>query len=407
MNEIFTAVCTFVFVQLVLVFLILLAKRTLRPGGDVSILINGERSLMVPSGNKLLTTLGDQSIYISSACGGGGSCGQCRVKVDRGGGSILPTERTHITNREARQGMRLACQVQIKDNMEITVPPEMLETRKWECTVESNQNIATFIKEVVLRLPPDDAMNFKPGSYIQIEIPPYALSFASFDIGERFMADWSKFQLFQYKSNVRYPVTRAYSMANHPGEKGILKLNVKIACPPGGCVEPPPPGKASSYIFNLKFGDKVTISGPFGDFHIQDGDEEMVYVGAGAGMAPLRSHIFELLRGRDSNRKISFWYGSRTLLEVPYLDDFKQLDDEFANFSFHLCLSRPNEEDNWTGPTGHIHTILYEQYLKDHETPEDIQYYACGPPPMISSLVEMLTELGVEPENIFKDEFGG
>jgi Na+-transporting NADH:ubiquinone oxidoreductase subunit F len=407
MNEIITAIICFLAIQFILVSLIVLAKKTLRPGGEVAIMINNEKELKAEPGGKLLTTLADQGIFISSACGGGGSCGQCRVGVNKGGGSILPTEQSYINKKEAKHGLRLACQVQVKHDLEITVPKEMLETKKWQCTVASNQNIATFIKELVLKLPEGEEVDFKPGGYIQIEVPPHALSFATFDIGKRFMADWSKFRLFQYKSNVHIPVTRAYSMANYPGEKGVLKLNVKIACPPEGCEFPLPPGKASSFIFNLKPGEEVTISGPYGDFFIQEGDQEMIYVGAGAGMAPLRSQIFELFKGRNTKRKVSYWYGSRTLLEVPYLKDFTELAEEFPNFSFHLCLSRPREEDNWTGHVGHIHKVLFENYLKDHEAPEDIQYYTCGPPMMTSSLIAMLTELGVEPENIFMDDFGG
>lgn len=407
MHEILTAIICFLAIQLLLVSLIMLAKKTLRPGGEVAILINGEKKLKVESGGKLLTTLADQSIFISSACGGGGSCGQCRIAINKGGGSILPTERTYINKREANNGLRLACQVQVKRDLEIIVPQEMLESKKWQCTVESNQNIATFIKELVLKLPAGEEVGFKPGGYIQIEIPPHALSFSTFDIDKKFMADWSKFRMFQFKSNVHIPVTRAYSMANYPGEKGVLKLNVKIACPPEGCKFPLPPGKASSFIFNLKQGDQVTISGPYGDFFIKEGEEEMIYVGAGAGMAPLRSQIFELFKGRNSKRKVSYWYGSRSLLEVPYLKDFTELAEEFPNFSFHLCLSRPREEDNWNGHVGHTHKILYDNYLKDHEAPEDVHYYTCGPPVMTRSLIAMLTELGVEPENISMDNFGG
>lgn len=406
MNEIITAILCFLGIQLILVTLIVLAKKTLLPSGDISIRINNDKELTVAPGGKLLTTLTDQSIFISSACGGGGSCGQCRVGVQSGGGSILPTERSHINNRQAKNGQRLACQVQVKRDMEITIPQEMLETRKWHCTVESNLNIATFIKELVLRLPPGEEVDFKPGGYIQIEIPPHALSYSTFDISQRFMADWRKFRLFQYKSSVHIPVTRAYSMANYPGEKGVLKLNVKIACPPGGC-EILPPGKASSYIFNLKPGDEVTISGPFGDFLIHDGPQEMIYVGAGAGMAPLRSQIFELFKGRRTERKVSFWYGARSLDEACYTEDFEALGKEFANFSFHLVLSRPRQEDHWTGHIGHVHNVLHDNYLKDHPAPEDVHYYCCGPPNMTQSLLAMLTSLGVEDENIFRDDFGG
>ncbi|MDF1614171.1 NADH:ubiquinone reductase (Na(+)-transporting) subunit F [Desulfurivibrio dismutans] len=409
MQEIVIAIVAYLVIQTFLVVLIIAAKRKLLPGGDLSILINGEKKLTVEPGGKLLTALADQGIFISSACGGGGSCGQCRATVKSGGGAILPTERSHINRREARDGVRLACQVPMKRDMEIELPPEMLETKKWRCVVESNHHIATFIKELVLKLPPDEEVNFKPGGYIQIEIPPYVLSFADFDVAEKFQGDWTRFKLFQYMSKVHQPVTRAYSMANYPGEKGLLKLNVRLATPPldEEEINPTPPGKASSYIFNLKPGDEVTISGPYGDFFIREGDSEMVYVGAGAGMAPLRSHIFELLKGRQSKRKISFWYGGRSLREVFYLDDFVDLAREFPNFSFHLSLSRPRPEDNWTGHVGYIHKVLYENYLKDHEAPEDVQYYACGPPGMTASLIEMLQELGVERDHIFFDDFGG
>ncbi|MDH4317868.1 MAG: NADH:ubiquinone reductase (Na(+)-transporting) subunit F [Desulfobulbaceae bacterium] len=406
MTEILTAIICFLAIQFILVACIVLAKRTLMPGGELTIMINGKKELKTKPGGKLLTTLADQGIFISSACGGGGSCGQCRVSVDKGGGSILPTERSHINNRDAKQGIRLACQVQVKHDMEISLPPEMLETKKWHCVVESNQNIATYIKELVLNLPPGENVDFKPGGYIQIEIPPHVLSYSTFDIGEKFLADWTKFRMFQFKSKVNYPVTRAYSMANYPGEKGVLKLNVKIASPPGG-EEHVPPGKASSFIFNLKHGDEVTISGPYGDFLIREGDREMVYVGAGAGMAPLRSQIFELFRGRKTKRLVSFWYGARCLQEAFYIRDFEELAEQFPNFSFHLSLSRPREEDEWTGNVGHIHKILYQNYLKDHPAPEDIHYYTCGPPMMTKSLIDMLLELGVERESIFKDDFGG
>ncbi|MDZ7641583.1 MAG: NADH:ubiquinone reductase (Na(+)-transporting) subunit F [Desulfurivibrio sp.] len=409
MVEILAAIVAFLAIQLALAGLIVLARRKLLPAGDINITVNNDRELTARPGGKLLTALAEHEIYIPSACGGGGSCGQCRVTVNSGGGAILPTEKSHINKGEARAGVRLSCQVPVKRDLAITVPREMLETRKWRCVVASNHHIATFIKELVLRLPEGEEIEFQPGGYIQIEIPPHVLDFSDFDLNEKFLADWSKFRLFQYKSKVHQPVTRAYSMANYPGEKGILKLNVRLATPELSEeeVSSTPPGKASSYIFNLKAGDEVTISGPYGDFFIREGEQEMVYVGAGAGMAPLRSHIFELLKGRGSRRPISFWYGGRSLREVFYLDELRALEQEFANFSFHLTLSRPRPEDNWNGHVGHVHKVLYENYLKDHEAPEDIHYYACGPPPMIASLIAMLTELGVERENIFFDDFGG
>lgn len=394
-------------IQLILVSLIVIAKKTLLPEGDIVILLNGEKKLKAPVGGKLLTTLSDKGIYLSSACGGGGSCGQCRVIVKKGGGEIFPTERSHINNQQAHEGYRLACQVPVKQDIEIQVPKEMLQTGKWQCTVISNQNVATFIKELVLELPPNESVNFQPGGYIQIEIPPHYVDYANFDIDERFLADWTKFKMFQYKSHVHTPVTRAYSMANYPGEKGIIMLNVRIASPPPRGPATIPPGQASSYIFNLKPGDEVTISGPFGEFMIEEGDSEMVYIGGGAGMAPLRSHIFELFRARNTQRKVSFWYGGRSKQEVFYDDEFQKLADEFPNFSFTIALSDPLPNEKWEGATGFIHQVLFDQYLSKHPSPEDIHYYMCGPPMMTKAVISMLDELGVEPENIHYDDFGG
>jgi len=406
MNEIIYGVSIFLAIQFVLVFLIVMTKKALLPGGDLTILVNDDKELKTNPGGKLLTALADQGIYLSSACGGGGSCAQCRCIVEEGGGSILPTEESAITRREAREGYRLACQVPVKRDMKIEVPPEMLETKKWECVVESNENVATFIKELVLRLPEGDDVNFKAGGYIQIEVPPHELDYQSFDIDNRFLADWRKFKMFQYKSHVYIPVTRAYSMANYPEESGIIKLNVRIASPPPG--EPAaPPGQASSYIFNLKAGDEVTISGPYGEFLIEDGDSEMLYIGGGAGMAPLRSHIFDLFKRTKTDREVSFWYGGRSMKEVFYQEEFETLAEEHDNFTFHLALSAPLPEDNWEGYTGFIHLVLYDNYLKDHPAPEDIDYYICGPPMMLQSVLEMLDNLGVEPENIHFDDFGG
>ncbi len=406
MNEIIYGVSIFLAIQFVLVFLIVVTKKSLLPDGDLSIVVNDEKDLSIKPGGKLLTALADQGIYLSSACGGGGSCAQCRCIVTEGGGAILPTEESAITRREARQGYRLACQVPVKRDMKIEVPPEMLETRKWQCVVESNENVATFIKELVLNLPEGESVDFKAGGYIQIEVPPHELDYQSFEIDNRFLADWRKFKMFQYKSHVYIPVTRAYSMANYPDEEGIIKLNVRIASPPPG--QPAaPPGQASSYIFNLKKGDEVTISGPYGDFLIQENNSEMVYIGGGAGMAPLRSHIFDLFKRMKTGRKVSFWYGGRSMKEVFYQEEFEKLARDHDNFSFHLALSEPLPEDNWEGNTGFIHLVLYDNYLKDHPAPEDIEYYICGPPMMNKSVLEMLDNLGVEPENIHFDDFGG
>jgi len=408
MNEIFTAICCYMIIQFVLVSIIVIAKKTLLPGGDIKISINGDcKEVVSDPGGKLLTSLADKGVILSSACGGGGSCGQCRVTVEEGGGEILPTERSHITNRESKTGLRLACQVVLKHDIKIKVPPEMLETKKWRCIVQSNNNVATFIKELVLKLPEGEEVNFKSGGYIQIEIPPHALSYANFDIDERFLADWTKFKMFQYKSHVHTPVTRAYSMANYPGEKGIIKLNVRIASPPPRGPIDIPPGKASSYIFNLKPDDEVTISGPFGSFFIEGGDSEMIYIGGGAGMAPLRSHIFDLFKGSNTKRKVSYWYGGRSTQEVFYDDEFEELAKEYDNFSFHVALSDPLPDENWNGYTGFIHQVLYDNYLNSHSAPEDIHYFMCGPPMMTTAVINMLEELGVERDNIHYDDFGG
>ncbi len=406
MNEIVLGVSIFLSIQFVLVALIVSTKKALLPDGDLTIEINDNKELVTKPGGKLLTALADQGIFLSSACGGGGSCAQCRCIVTEGGGSILPTEESSITRREAKQGYRLACQVPVKRNLKIEVPPEMLETRKWQCTVASNENVATFIKELVLKLPEGENVDFKAGGYIQIEVPPHELDYQSFDIDGRFLADWRKFKMFQFKSHVYIPVTRAYSMANYPEERGIIKLNVRIASPPPG--QPAaPPGQASSYIFNLKPGDEVTISGPFGDFLIEEGSEEMVYIGGGAGMAPLRSHIFDLFKSSKTQRTVSYWYGGRSMKEVFYQEEFEQLAREHDNFTFHLALSEPQPEDNWGGYTGFIHQVLYDEYLKNHPAPEDVHYYVCGPPMMLKSVQEMLDNLGVERENIHFDDFGG
>ena len=407
MHEIVAAVLCFLAIQFVLVTLIVTAKRLLLPAGKVTILVNEEKELTVPPGGKLLTALAEQNIFLSSACGGGGSCGQCRCLVEEGGGAILPTELSSIKPAEARRGMRLSCQVPVKRDLKIRIPPEMLETRKWVCRVRSNRNVATFIKELVLELPPGEEVNFQPGGFIQIEVPPHALEYKSFDIDEKFLGDWTKFKMFQYQSRVHQPVSRAYSMANYPAEQGLIKLNVRIASPPPRGPLSTPPGQASSYIFNLKEGDEVTIAGPFGDFFIEDSDSEMIYVGGGAGMAPLRSHIMELFKTRRTSRKVSFWYGSRSLREVFYAEEFEALAREHDNFTFHLALSEPQPEDNWQGLTGFIHQVLFDNYLKDHPSPEDIDYYLCGPPVMTQAMLTMLDDLGVEEANIHFDDFGG
>lgn len=406
MTEVFLGVVFFTVVIVVLVAMILIAKQFLVPSGNVKILVNNQKTLEVPTGGKLMGVLADAGIYVSSACGGGGTCAQCKVKVHSGGGEILATETGHIKKREAREGCRLSCQVAVKQDMEVEVPEEAFETKKWLCTVRSNHNVATFIKELVLELPAGEEVGFKAGGYIQIEVPPHELDYKEFDIEEKFRGDWDKFDVWQYKSKVEEPVIRAYSMANYPGEEGIIMLNVRVASPPPRLPDVPP-GKVSSYIFNLKPGDKVTISGPYGEFFIKDTDTEMIYIGGGAGMAPLRSHIFELFKRVKTGRKVSYWYGGRSLKELFYVDQFRKIEEDFPNFKFHIALSEPLPEDNWDGYVGFIHQVLMENYLGNHPAPEDVEYYICGPPMMNQAVFKMLDDLGVEPENIAYDDFGG
>jgi Na+-transporting NADH:ubiquinone oxidoreductase subunit F len=404
---IIAGVVMFTLVVLALVAIIMVARKQLVPSGNVKIVVNEQKTLSVPAGGKLLNALANEGIFVSSACGGGGTCAQCRVKVLQGGGDILPTERTHISKGEAREGCRLSCQVAVKQDMTIEVPDEAFETKKWECEVISNHNVATFIKEFKLKLPEGEDVAFKAGGYIQIDIPPHEVAYKDFKIEERFHPDWDKYNVWRYVSKVKEPVVRAYSMANYPGEKGIIMLNVRIASPPPRAPEDTPPGKASSYIFSKKPGDKVTISGPYGEFFIKDTDAEMVYIGGGAGMAPLRSHIFELFKGQKTNRKVSYWYGGRSSRELFYVDEFRKIEEEFPNFKFNIALSEPLPEDNWTGYTGFIHQVLLENYLSKHPAPEDIEYYICGPPMMNAAVFKMLDDLGVEKENIAYDDFGG
>ncbi len=406
MLAISVAVAMFTAVILVLVTIILLARSHLVPSGNVDIGINDERTVSTPVGGKLLTALADAKIFIPSACGGGGSCGQCRVKVFEGGGEILPTETSSITKREAAEGERLSCQVAVKQNMKIEVPREVFGVKKWQCKVRSNNNVATFIKELVLELPAGEDLQFRAGGYIQIECPPHHVKYTEFDIEEQFRDDWDRYHFWRYESTVGEPVSRAYSMANYPGEKGIVMLNVRIATPPASAPEAPP-GKMSSFLFNLKTGDEATVSGPFGEFFAKDSDAEMVFIGGGAGMAPMRAHIFDQLKRLNSSRKISFWYGARSLRETFYVDDFDGLAKAHENFSWQIALSDPQPEDNWTGPTGFIHEVVYEHHLKDHPAPEDCEYYMCGPPMMTSSVIKMLHNLGVEDDNILLDNFGG
>ncbi|HXV64793.1 MAG TPA: NADH:ubiquinone reductase (Na(+)-transporting) subunit F [Vicinamibacteria bacterium] len=406
MNEITVAMGMYASIVLVLVGLTVLAKTTLIPGGDVTILVNDQRELTTSPGGKLLSALEENGIYLASACGGAGTCGQCRARVLKGGGYILPTELAHMTRREAKGGWRLACQVPVKEHLDVRVPPEVMESRKWECRVRSNDNVATFIKELVLDLPEGESVPFRAGGYIQAECPPHTVYYRDFDVPPAYREDWDKYHMWRYVSKVDEPVTRAYSMANYPGEKGIILLNVRIASPPPSAPEGTPPGKMSSYLFSLGPDDRLTISGPYGEFFAKDTDAEMLFIGGGAGMAPMRSHIFDQFERLHTKRKVSFWYGARSLKEAFYQEDFDRIQREHENFSWHLALSEPRPEDNWTGPTGFIHQVVLDRYLVDHPAPEDIEYYLCGPPLMAHAVVAMLDELGVEPENILFDDFG-
>jgi len=398
----------FTAIVLALVLVILFAKSKLVSSGDVTISINDDpsKAVVTAAGGKLLGALADQGIFIPSACGGGGTCGQCRVDVHSGGGDILPTETGHITKREAKTGCRLACQVAVKQDMKIELEDEIFGVQQWECEVISNDNKATFIKELKLQIPNGESVPFRAGGYIQIEAPAHHVKYSDFDIDEQYKGDWNHFGFFDVESKVDTDTLRAYSMANYPEEEGIIMLNVRIATPPPGRLHLPA-GKMSSYIFSLKAGDKVTISGPFGEFFAKDTDAEMVFIGGGAGMAPMRSHLFDQLKRLKSKRKMSFWYGARSKREMFYEDDYNGLAAENDNFEWHVALSDPQPEDNWDGMTGFIHNVLHEQYLKDHEAPEDCEYYMCGPPMMNAAVIHMLQELGVEDENIMLDDFGG
>jgi len=398
-------VALFTVVVMLLVSLILVARARLVSSGDVQIEINGdpERTLTVPAGGKLLNTLADAGIFLSSACGGGGTCAQCKCQIVDGGGSMLPTEEGHFTRGQRRDNWRLSCQVAVKQDMKIEVAPEFFGVKQWETTVLSNDNVATFIKELVLEIPAGESVDFRAGGYVQLEVPPHEVRYADYEIDEQYRGDWEHFGLFEKVSKVNDTTIRAYSMANYPEEKGVIKFNIRIATPPPGTDFPP--GKMSSYVFGLKPGDKVKVFGPYGEFFAKDTDAEMVFIGGGAGMAPMRSHIFDQLRRLNSKRKISFWYGARSLREMFYEDDYNTLAAENDNFDWHVALSDPQPEDNWTGMTGFIHNVVLENYLKNHPAPEDCEYYMCGPPMMNAAVVKMLKDLGVEDENIALDEF--
>ena len=402
------AVTVFTSVILLLVIVLNVLSNFLLPQGEVDIIINDDpsKSLKVQTGSTVLSALSSQNVYLPSACGGQGTCAQCKCQVVEGGGEILTTEKAYISRKDQKDHWRLGCQVKIRDNMKIKVPDEIFSIRKWDAVVKSNDNVATFIKELILELPADDPILFESGGYIQIDVPKYKdLDYKSFDIGEEYRDDWDKFDVWQYKADNPEPVFRAYSMANHPAEGNMIMLNIRIASPPPDNPNVPP-GIASSYTFNLKAGDKVTVSGPYGEFYIKDTDREMVYIGGGAGMAPLRSHIFHLLKTEKSKRKISFWYGARSVKEMFYDDEFKALAEEFDNFTYQVALSDPLPEDNWDGPTGFIHKVAHDMHLENHEDPTECEYYLCGPPMMISAVQKMLWDLGVEEEMIDYDDFG-
>ena len=406
METIFFGVGMFTAIVLALVFVILFARSRMVNSGAVNIVVNGERTITVPAGGKLLQTLADANLFLASACGGGGTCAQCKCIVSSGGGAMLPTEEGHFNRREASEGWRLSCQTAVKQDMEIQVPEEVFGVKQWETTVASNDNVATFIKELVLNLPEGETVDFRAGGYVQLEAPAHKVDFSNFDIGSEYRGDWERFGFFKLQSIIDEPIIRAYSMANYPEERGVVKFNIRIATPPPGS-EGIPPGQMSSWVFNLKPGDKVKVYGPFGEFFAKDTDAEMIFIGGGAGMAPMRSHLFDQLKRLNSKRKISFWYGARSLREMFYVEDYDQLAAENDNFDWHVALSDPQPEDNWDGFTGFIHNVLYEQYLKNHPAPEDCEYYMCGPPMMNAAVIKMLTDLGVEPDNIMLDDFGG
>lgn len=394
----------FTVVVISLVAVILFARARMVSSGNVVIDINGKKSISVPAGDKLLQTLASNDIFLASACGGGGSCAQCKCIVNDGGGSMLPTEEPHFTPRESREGWRLSCQAPVKQDMKIEVPEEVFGIKQWECTVESNPNVATFIKELTLRLPEGESVDFRAGGYVQLEAPAHHVKYSDFDVGEEYKGDWERFGFFDVESKVDEPLIRAYSMANYPEEKGVVKFNIRCATPPPNNLSLPA-GQMSSWVFSLKPGDKVTVFGPFGEFFAKETDTEMVFIGGGAGMAPMRSHIFDQLKRIGTDRKVSFWYGARSLREVFYADEYDALAEEFPNFTWHLALSDPQPEDNWTGMTGFIHNVVHDNYLGDHSAPEDCEFYMCGPPMMNSAVINMLHSLGVENESIMLDEF--
>ncbi len=405
------SVVMFLFVMLLLVGVLLYARAKLVPSGPVKININNEKELEVNAGDTLLTTLSRESIFLPSACGGGGTCALCKCQIMDGAGDILPTEVGYFTRKEIQEKWRLSCQVKVKQDLDVRIPKEIFGIKKWDCEVVSNRNVATFIKEFVVKLPEGEKLEFQSGGYIQIDVPPCEVPFSAIDVEDTFGEDWDKLQMWDLKMVNPEPVFRAYSMANHPAEGNIIKLNIRIATPPWDTKKNRfmnvNPGICSSYVFSRKPGDKVTISGPYGDFFIKNTKNEMVYIGGGAGMAPLRSHIFHLFHTLKTNRKVSYWYGARSKREVFYEKDFRKIEAAFPNFTFHIALSEPLPEDKWAGYTGFIHQVVLDHYLKEHPEPEEVEYYLCGPPVMNESVLHMLDNLGVPEENIDLDDFGG
>ncbi len=421
-NTILAAILVIVVVTLILVALLLFIKIKLTPSGTVKIDINGGKKVLdVPQGGSLLNTLAEQKIFLPSACGGKGNCGQCKCQVLEGGGSILPTETGFFTRKQIADNWRLGCQVKVKDNLKIQVPDSALSVKKLECEVISNKNVATFIKEFTVKLPEGEDIEFKSGEYIQIDIPAYDVDFADMDVDPIYRADWEKYGFFGIKYKNTVPTIRAYSMASYPAEKNVIKLNVRIATPPFDRSQPKgvfkmlpvPPGIASTYVFSRKPGDKVWISGPYGEFLLPKDDpdsQEYIFVGGGAGMAPLRSHIMHLFKTLKTKREVHFFYGARALVEAFYLEDFAEIENEFPNFHFHLALDRPDPAADAAGvkyTAGFVHNVMNETYLKNHEAPEDIKYFMCGPPMMVASVNALLDSLGVAPESILYDNFGG
>lgn len=408
---ILTSIVVFMLIIFILVGMLLYARKKLMPQGEVKLVINEEKELEVDPGSTLLNTLSAQGIYLPSACGGGGTCAMCKCQVTEGGGTILPTEVGYFTRKEAMNDWRLGCQVKVREDMKINVPPEIFGIKKWECEVVSNHNVATFIKEFVVKLPEGEELDFRSGGYIQIDVPKCEVNFSEMVIEEEYRDEWDKFKMWDLKMKNSEPIYRAYSMANHPAESNIIMLNIRIATPPfdrksGGFMKVNP-GICSSYIFSRKPGDKVTISGPYGEFFIKDTKKEMMFIGGGAGMAPMRSHIFDLYKTKGSDRKATFWYGGRSLRELFYVDEFKDIEKKNPNFEFHIALSEPVPEDNWDGSTGFIHQVIMDEYLKNHPEPEEIEYYLCGPPMMNDAVLKMLDDYGVPPEMIAFDDFGG